>query len=100
METFKRRLVAKSYSQYKSIDNQDIFSSVTMLKSIWTLLAIAVAHDYEIWQIDVKTIVLNGYLEKNMKELCPTSQSYMGCDRIFIVIYLSNSCNLYLLLTK
>ena len=37
-----------------------------MLKSIWIMLAIAAYHDYEIWQMDVKTAFLNGYLEEEI----------------------------------
>ena len=37
-----------------------------MLKSIRIMLAIAACHDYEIWQMDVKTVFLNGYLEKEV----------------------------------
>ena len=34
-----------------------------MLKFILILLAIAAHYDYEIWQIDMKTTILNGNLE-------------------------------------
>ena len=37
-----------------------------MLKSIQILLAIAPYHDYEIWQMDVKTAFLNGFLEEEV----------------------------------
>ena len=37
-----------------------------MLKSIQTLLAIAAHYDYEIWQMDVKTAFLNGYIEEEI----------------------------------
>ncbi|KAK8625728.1 hypothetical protein V6N13_056889 [Hibiscus sabdariffa] len=37
-----------------------------MFKSIRILLAIAAFHDYEIWQMDVKTTFLNGKLEEDM----------------------------------
>jgi hypothetical protein len=37
-----------------------------MLKSIWILLAIAAYFDYEIWQMDVKMIFLNGNLTENV----------------------------------
>ncbi|KAM1476262.1 hypothetical protein ACFX1S_038131 [Malus domestica] len=37
-----------------------------MIKSIRILLAIAAYHDYEIWQMDVKTAYLNGYLKEEL----------------------------------
>ena len=37
-----------------------------MLKSIRILLAIAAYYDYEIWQMDVKTAFLNGYIEESI----------------------------------
>ena len=48
VETYKARLMAKGYSQCKGIDYQKTFSSVAMLKSIHTLLAIAAYYDYKI----------------------------------------------------
>ena len=64
METFKARLVAKGYSQCEGIDYQDTFFPVAMLKSIHTLLVIVAYFDYKIWQMDVKMVFLNGYLEE------------------------------------
>ena len=37
-----------------------------MLKSICTLLTVAAYYKYKIWQMDVKTVLLNGYLEKDI----------------------------------
>ena len=37
-----------------------------MLKTIWILLSIAAALDYEIWQMDVKTAFLNGNLDERI----------------------------------
>ena len=48
VETYKARLVAKSYSQHEGTDYQKIFSFVAMLKSICTLLAITAYYDYKI----------------------------------------------------
>ncbi|KAM2898135.1 hypothetical protein COP2_007704 [Malus domestica] len=66
VETYKARLVAKGYRQREGIDYEETFSPVAMIKSIRILLAIVAYHDYEIWQMDVKTAFLNGYLEEEL----------------------------------
>ncbi|KAK2429799.1 secreted RxLR effector protein [Trifolium repens] len=62
VHTYKARLVAKGYKQIHGVDYDETFSPVAMLKSVRILLAIAAYHDYEIWQMDVKTAFLNGNL--------------------------------------
>ena len=52
--------MAKGYRKKYGIDFDETFSPVAMIKSIRILLAIAAYHDYEIWQMDVKTAFLNG----------------------------------------
>ena len=42
------------------------FSPVAMLKSIRILLSIDAYYDYEIWQMDVKTVFLNGNLDEEI----------------------------------
>ena len=66
VETFKARLVAKSFTQKEWIDYDETFSPVAMLKSIQILLTLAACLDYEIWQMDVKTAFLNGSLEEGI----------------------------------
>ncbi|KAK8669710.1 hypothetical protein V6N13_107134 [Hibiscus sabdariffa] len=66
VQTYKGRLVAKGYRQIHGIDYDETFSPVAMFKSIRILLAIAAFHDYEIWQMDVKTAFLNGKLEEDV----------------------------------
>ena len=39
-------------------------SPVAMLKFVRIMLAIAAFYDYEIWQMDVKTAFLNGFLKE------------------------------------
>ncbi|KAK8701269.1 hypothetical protein V6N13_019659 [Hibiscus sabdariffa] len=65
-QTYKGRLVAKGYRQIHGIDYDETFSPVAMFKSIRILLAIAAFHDYEIWQMVVKTAFLNGKLEEDV----------------------------------
>ncbi|WJX29428.1 hypothetical protein P8452_18069 [Trifolium repens] len=62
VNTYKARLVAKGYKQIQGVDYDETFSPVAMIKSVRILLAIAAYHDYEIWQMDVKTAFLNGNL--------------------------------------
>jgi hypothetical protein len=61
---YKTRLVAKGYHQVQGIDYNETFSPVVMLKSVRIMLAIAAFYDYEIWQMDVKTAFLNGFLKE------------------------------------
>ncbi|KAL4324576.1 hypothetical protein GQ457_11G024470 [Hibiscus cannabinus] len=65
VQTYKGRLVAKNFRQIHGVDYDETFSPVAMFKSIQILLAIAAYHDYEIWQMDVKTAFLNGKLEED-----------------------------------
>ena len=62
VHTYKARLVAKAFKQTHGIDYDETFSPVAMLKSIRILIAIAVYHNYDIWQMDAKTAFLNGNL--------------------------------------
>jgi len=66
VSTFKARLVAKGFTQTPGIDYDETFSPVAKIKSIRIMLAIAAFHDYEIWQMDVKTAFLNGKLAENV----------------------------------
>ncbi|KAK8696315.1 hypothetical protein V6N13_001451 [Hibiscus sabdariffa] len=66
VQTYKGRLVAKGFRQIHGVDHDETFSHVAIIKSIRILLAIAAFHDYEIWQMDVKTAFLNGKLEEDV----------------------------------
>ncbi|WVZ70691.1 hypothetical protein U9M48_019334 [Paspalum notatum var. saurae] len=63
---YKAQLVAKGFRQIQGVDYDETFSPVAMLKSIRILLAIAAYHDYEVWQMDVKTAFLNGNLSEDV----------------------------------
>ena len=58
--------MAKGYNQNVGIDYEETFSPVAMLKSIRIQLSIAAHYDYEIWQMDVKTAFLNGYIREEI----------------------------------
>ena len=63
---YKARLVAKGFTQIYGIDYEETFSPVADIRAIRILLAIAAFYDYEIWQMDVKTAFLNGYLDEDV----------------------------------
>ena len=52
------------------------------------MLAIAAYYDYEIWQMDVKTAFLNGYLDKEiyMEQAYGFESAYVCSKYLFIVI--------------
>ena len=60
---YKARIVAECFRQVQGVDYDEIFSLVSMLKSVRIMLAIAAF--YEIWQMDVKPAFLNGFLKKS-----------------------------------
>nr|GEU94995.1 putative retrotransposon Ty1-copia subclass protein [Tanacetum cinerariifolium] len=66
VRTYKARLVAKGYTQTPWIDYKETFSPVAYIRAIRILIAIAVFYDYEIWQMNVKTAFLNGYLSEEV----------------------------------
>nr|GEY18648.1 putative retrotransposon protein [Tanacetum cinerariifolium] len=63
---YKARLVTKGYTQTLGIDYEETFSPVADIRAIRILIAIAAYYDYEIWQMDVKTAFLNGYLNEEV----------------------------------
>ena len=66
---YKARLVAKGFRQVQGIDYDETFSPVAMLKSVLIMLAIATF--YEIWQMDVNTAFLNGFIKEELYMMQP-----------------------------
>nr|GFB68041.1 putative retrotransposon Ty1-copia subclass protein [Tanacetum cinerariifolium] len=63
---YKARLVAKGYTQTLWIDYEETFSLVADIRAVRILIAIGAYYDYEIWQMDVKTVFLKGYLNEEV----------------------------------
>ena len=68
---YKARLVAKDFRQVQGVDYNETFSPVAMRKSVRIMLAIATFYDYKIWQMDVKTAFLNGFLKEELYMMQP-----------------------------
>ncbi|GJQ98073.1 retrotransposon protein, putative, ty1-copia subclass [Tanacetum coccineum] len=95
VHTYKAYLVAKGFTQTPGIDYEETFSHVVDIRAIGILIAIAAFYDYEIWQMDVKTAFLNGYLNKEVymeqlegfvsqkfpNRVCKLKRSYYGLKK-------------------
>ncbi|GJX29177.1 retrotransposon protein, putative, ty1-copia subclass [Tanacetum coccineum] len=66
VHTYKARRVAKGFTQTYGVNYEETFSPVADIRAIRILIAIAAYYDYEIWQMDVKTTVLNGHLSEEV----------------------------------
>ncbi|GJU81916.1 retrotransposon protein, putative, ty1-copia subclass [Tanacetum coccineum] len=66
VHTYKARLLAKGFTQSPGIDYEETFSPVIDIRAIRIIIAIFAFYDYEIWQMDVKTAFLNGYLYEEL----------------------------------
>ena len=60
----KTRLVAKGYNQEEGIDYDETYAPVARLEAIRLLLAFACIMDFKLFQMDVKSVFLNGYIEE------------------------------------
>ncbi|GKF44456.1 retrotransposon protein, putative, ty1-copia subclass, partial [Tanacetum coccineum] len=61
----------KGYTQLYGVDYEETFSPVADIRDIRILISIAAYYDYEIWQVDVKTSFLNGYLDEDIYMVKP-----------------------------
>jgi hypothetical protein len=60
----KARLVAQGYTQVEGLDFRETYALVARVKAIRILLAYACAHNIKLYQIDVKNVFLNTYINK------------------------------------
>ena len=59
----KARLVTKGYNQQKGIDYDETYTPVARLEAIRLLLAFACIMNFRLFQMDVKSVFLNGCIE-------------------------------------
>jgi hypothetical protein len=62
----KSRLVAQGFSQKEGIDYEETFAPVARLEAIRILLAFVVAKGFKLFQMDVKSAVLNGVIKEEV----------------------------------
>ena len=62
----KARLVAQGYTQIEGVDFDETFAPVARLESIRLLLGVACILKFKLYQMDVKSAFLNGYLNEEV----------------------------------
>jgi hypothetical protein len=63
MERYKAKLMVKGYSQKYEIDYDEIFALIVRLETIQLIIVTTTQYRWRIYQIDVKSTFLNGFLE-------------------------------------
>ncbi|GJX41319.1 retrovirus-related pol polyprotein from transposon TNT 1-94 [Tanacetum coccineum] len=62
----KARLMAQGYNQQEGIDFDETYAPVVRLESIRILLAYACDHNFKLYQMDVKSDFLNGFINEEV----------------------------------
>jgi hypothetical protein len=62
----KARLIVQGYTQVKGLNFGETYALVTILEAVRILLAYACAHNIKLYQIDVKSVFLNGFINEEV----------------------------------
>ncbi|GJV18204.1 retrovirus-related pol polyprotein from transposon TNT 1-94 [Tanacetum coccineum] len=62
----KARLVSQGYNQQEGIDYDETYALVARLESIRILLAIAYENDFKLYQMDMKSAFINGFINEEV----------------------------------
>ena len=62
----KACLMAQGYPQMEGVDNDEIFAPVAHMESIRVFPALACHLKFKLYQMDVKTAFLNGFLKEDV----------------------------------
>jgi hypothetical protein len=80
----KAHLVAQGYSQVEGLDFGEIFAPVACLEAIRFLLAFVASKGFKLYQMDVKSIFLNGVIQEEVYVRQPSGfESPKYPDRVY-----------------
>jgi hypothetical protein len=66
LKNIKARLVAKGFSQQEGIDYNETFAPVAKMNTIRTIISLVASYQWELHQMDVKSVFLNGDLHEDI----------------------------------
>jgi hypothetical protein len=79
----KTRLVSQGYTQVEGLDFGETYAAVARLEAIKILLAYACAHNIKLYQMDVKSAFLNGYINEVYVEQPPSFEDYKKPNHVY-----------------
>ena len=80
----KARLVDHGFNEEEGIDYEETFASIARLEAIRMLLVFACFKDFVLYQIDVKSVFLNDFInEKVYVEQPPSFKSFNFPNHVF-----------------
>ena len=82
IEWYKAKLIAKSFTQKDGVDYNETFSPVSKNDSFRIIMAMLAHYDLDLYQMDVKTVFMNGNLEKKVYMDQPEGFSVEGKENM------------------
>nr|GEW07079.1 retrovirus-related Pol polyprotein from transposon TNT 1-94 [Tanacetum cinerariifolium] len=77
----KARLVAQGYNKQEGIDFDETYAPVARLESVRILFTYAYAHDFKLYQMDIKSAFLNGFINEEVYVTQPSRLKMLAAKR-------------------
>ena len=71
-------MAARGFTQQPDIDFNEMFAPVARMDTVRTVLAISAQNKWHVYQMDVKSAFLNGYLEEEVSVEQPQGYEVPG----------------------
>ena len=71
------RLVAKGFMQHEGLDYTEVFVPISRLVIVRLIVSLTSWRNWKLWQLDVKSVFLNGPLDEEVFVVQPRSWLHM-----------------------